>query len=365
MNNKNNNSNAKPVITNKSHNVAAGEGHNKQVKHNNYNANLRRNNNRNVQNNVVQKALDISVVIPVFNEKDSLKELSEQIHASCTRSNLTYEVIFIDDGSTDGSLEKIKEINKLNRRFKGFSFRRNFGKSAALNVGFKNSRGEVIVTMDADLQDDPKEIPNLVAKIKEGWDIVSGWKKKRRDPLFTKNLPSKFFNFVTRKLSGIKIHDMNCGLKAYRKEVCKDVTIYGELHRYIPVLAKEHGYKTTEIPVTHHKRKYGKTKFGLSRFIKGFLDLLTILFNSSYGKRPLHLFGLLGTVCLVIGMVINLYLTYLWFFENIWLANRPLLFLGVLLIILGIQFFSLGLLGEMITRQHIAEQEYSIKEIIR
>jgi glycosyltransferase involved in cell wall biosynthesis len=364
MNNQNNSSNARPVVTNRTHNVT-GDNQNRQVRHN-VNPNLRKNNNRNVvQQPTTLKSLDVSVIIPLFNEKDSLKELSEQIHASCTRANLTYEVLFIDDGSTDGSLEKIKEINKLNRRFKGFSFRRNFGKSAALNLGFKRSRGEIIITMDADLQDDPKEIPALVSKIKEGWDIVSGWKKKRHDPFFTKNLPSKFFNFVTRKLSGIKIHDMNCGLKAYKKEVCKDVTVYGELHRYIPVLAKEHGYRTTEIPVTHHKRKYGKTKFGLSRFIKGFLDLLTILFNSKYGKRPLHLFGLLGTGCLVIGVAINLYLTYLWLFENIWLANRPLLFLGVLLIILGIQFFSLGLLGEMITRQRIAEQEYSIKEMIR
>jgi len=219
--------------------------------------------------------------------------------------------------------------------------------------------------MDADLQDDPKEIPSLVAKIREGWDIVSGWKKKRHDPIFTKNIPSRFFNFVTRKLSGVKIHDMNCGLKAYRKEVCKDITVYGELHRYIPVLAKEHGYRTTEIPVMHHKRKYGTTKFGLSRFIKGFLDLLTILFNSKFGRRPLHLFGFLGIVSLVLGVGINLYLTYLWLFNDLWLANRPLLFLGVLLTILGIQFFSLGLLGEMITRQRIAEQEYSIKEVIK
>jgi len=226
-------------------------------------------------------------------------------------------------------LQKIKEINRINRRFKCFSFRRNFGKSAALNVGFKKSRGEIVITMDADLQDDPKEIPALVKKIKEGWDIVSGWKKVRHDPVLTKNLPSKFFNFVTRKLSGINIHDMNCGLKAYRKEVCRDVTVYGELHRYIPVLAKDFGYTTTEIPVTHHKRKYGKTKFGLSRFVKGFLDLLTIVFNSKYGKRPLHLFGALGTVCFAGGFIVNSYLTILWFFYNIWLGNRPLLFLGV------------------------------------
>ncbi len=313
----------------------------------------------------ITKGLDLSIVIPLFNEAESLKELSERIHEVCSQEGFSYEVLFIDDGSTDGSLQKIKEINKLNRRFKCFSFRRNFGKSAALNVGFKKSRGDIIITMDADLQDDPKEIPALVKKIKEGWDIVSGWKKKRHDPILTKNLPSKFFNFVTRKLSGIKIHDMNCGLKAYRREVCKDVTVYGELHRYIPVLAREFGYRTTEIQVTHHKRKYGKTKFGFSRFIKGFLDLLTIVFNSKYGKRPLHIFGALGTACFGLGFAVNLYLTILWFFYNIWLGNRPLLFLGVLLLILGIQFFSIGLLGEMITKSNISEQEYSRKEIVK
>ena len=311
------------------------------------------------------KGPEVSIVIPLFNEEESLRELAERIHDVCSKENIIYEVLFIDDGSTDKSLQKIKEINRINRRFKCFSFRRNFGKSAALNVGFKKSRGEIIITMDADLQDDPKEIPALVKKIKEGWDIVSGWKKKRHDPLFTKNLPSKFFNFVTRKLSGIKIHDMNCGLKAYRKEVCRDVVVYGELHRYIPVLAKEFGYATTEIPVTHHKRKYGKTKFGLSRFVKGFLDLLTIVFNSKYGKRPLHLFGLLGTLCFGAGFLVNLYLTVLWFFYHIWLGNRPLLFLGVLLLILGIQFFSIGLLGEMITKSNISDQEYSIKEVVK
>ncbi|HEY9189228.1 MAG TPA: glycosyltransferase family 2 protein [Bacteroidota bacterium] len=346
---------------------------NKQNTQNTQNKNIRNNSDaqrsqqdRQKKDNInIQRNPQISIVIPLFNEEESLKELSERIQEVCSKENITYEVLFIDDGSTDNSLQRIKEINRSNKRFKCFSFRRNFGKSAALNVGFKKSRGDIIITMDADLQDDPKEIPALINKIKEGWDIVSGWKKKRHDPLFTKNLPSKFFNFVTRKLSGIDIHDMNCGLKAYKKEVCRDVTVYGELHRYIPVLAKEFGYRTTEIPVTHHKRKYGKTKFGLSRFIKGFLDLLTILFNSKYGKRPLHLFGALGTLCFSAGFIINLYLSILWYFYNIWLGNRPLLFLGVLLLILGIQFFSIGLLGEMITRTNIASQEYSIKEVVK
>jgi len=346
---------------------------NKQNQQNTQNKNIRNSSDsqrsqqdRQKKDNInIQRNPQISIVIPLFNEEESLKELSERIQEVCSKENITYEVLFIDDGSTDNSLQRIKEINRSNKRFKCFSFRRNFGKSAALNVGFKKSRGDIIITMDADLQDDPKEIPALISKIKEGWDIVSGWKKKRHDPLLTKNLPSKFFNFVTRKLSGIDIHDMNCGLKAYKKEVCRDVTVYGELHRYIPVLAKEFGYRTTEIPVTHHKRKYGKTKFGLSRFIKGFLDLLTILFNSKYGKRPLHLFGALGTLCFGAGFIINLYLSILWYFYNIWLGNRPLLFLGVLLLILGIQFFSIGLLGEMITRTNIDSQEYSIKEVVK
>jgi glycosyltransferase involved in cell wall biosynthesis len=308
--------------------------------------------------------INVSVVIPLFNEEESLKELAEQIHNVLARERLNYEVIFIDDGSTDSSLQKIKEINRINRRFKCFSFRRNYGKSAALNLGFKKARGEYIITMDADLQDDPKEIPNLLRKMKEGYDVVSGWKKERHDP-FIKNVTSKFYNFFTRLMSGIKIHDFNCGLKAYRRDVCKDVNIYGELHRYIPVLAKQYGYRISEVAVQHHKRKYGKTKYGLNRFIRGPLDLLTIIFNTNFGTRPLHFFGGLGTIAFLAGFGINLYLTFLWYFQGIWLGGRPLLFLGVLLIILGIQFFSVGLLGEMITRTSAKQEEPNLKDVVK
>jgi glycosyltransferase involved in cell wall biosynthesis len=308
--------------------------------------------------------INVSVVIPLYNEEESLRELADQIKKVMIRESLSFEVLFIDDGSTDSSLQKIKEINRFDKRFKCFSFRRNYGKAAALNLGFKKSRGEVIITMDADLQDDPNEIPNLLKKLKEGFDIVSGWKKERHDP-FIKNITSKFYNFITRIFSGIKIHDFNCGIKAYKNDVVKDIKVYGELHRYIPVLAKQFGYKTGEIPVLHHKRKYGKTKYGLNRFIRGPLDLLTIVYNSNFGSRPLHFFGGLGIITFLLGFGINLYLSCLWYFKGIWLAGRPLLFLGVLLIILGIQFFSVGLLGEMITKSNIEKDEPALKDIVK
>jgi glycosyltransferase involved in cell wall biosynthesis len=308
--------------------------------------------------------LDVSVIIPLFNEEESLKELADQIKRVMIKEGLSFEVLFIDDGSSDSSLQKLREINRFDKRFKCFSFRRNYGKSAALNLGFKKSRGEIVITMDADLQDDPNEIPNLIKKLKEGYDLVSGWKKERHDP-FIKNITSKFYNFVTRILSGIKIHDFNCGIKAYKKDVVKDLNVYGELHRYIPVLAKHFGYKISEIPVLHHKRKFGKTKYGLNRFIRGPLDLLTIIYNSNFGSRPLHFFGGLGFLTFLLGFGINFYLSCLWYFQGIWLAGRPLLFLGILLIILGIQFFSVGLLGEMITKSNIEKDEPAIKDIIK
>jgi glycosyltransferase involved in cell wall biosynthesis len=315
-------------------------------------------------NDHFQSRVDLSIVIPLYNEEGSLKELAGKIHEVLSKERCFYEVLFIDDGSTDSSLQKLREINRTDKRFKCFSFRRNYGKSAALNFGFQKARGEIIITMDADLQDDPGEIPALVRKINDGYDLVSGWKKKRHDPI-TKIIPSKVANFVTRILSGIKIHDMNCGLKAYKKDVCKDITVYGELHRYIPVLAKQSGYKITEIPVQHHKRKFGKTKYGFSRFITGFLDLFTTLFTSTYSTRPLHFFGVLGSLFFLAGLGINIYLTILWYFNGIWLGGRPLLFLGVLLIILGIQFFSTGLLAEMVTRSNIKQEEPNIKEVIK
>jgi len=304
----------------------------------------------------------ISVVIPTYNEQDSLQELSDRLEDVLSRETKgNYEVIFVDDGSDDESYSVIKNINKKNKRFKLIRFRRNYGKSAALSVGFKRANGAVIITMDADLQDDPDEIPNLMAKIKDGYDLVSGWKKKRNDPI-NKTLPSKLFNFVTSKVSGLKLHDFNCGLKAYRSEAAKSLDIYGEMHRYLPVLAHWNGFKITEIPVLHHPRKHGVTKFGASRYVKGFLDLLTLLFTSRYLKRPLHFFGTLGTLLGLLGFGIDAWLTIEWIMGDTFLSNRPAALLGIGLIIVGVQLVSLGLLGEMIVKNFKRDEEYQISE---
>ncbi|MFA6234699.1 MAG: glycosyltransferase family 2 protein [Bacteroidota bacterium] len=305
--------------------------------------------------------VDISVVIPSYNEKDSLPELSARLTDVLSDMSPRWEVWYIDDGSTDGSLSVMRDLHDRDPRFKVVRFRRNYGKSAALAVGFERAAGRFVITMDADLQDDPAEIPDLVAKLEDGWDMVSGWKKKRYDPI-SKTIPSKFFNFVTGKMSGINIHDFNCGLKAYRSEVVKAVNIYGEMHRYIPVLAKMAGFTVTEIVVQHHARKYGHTKFGLSRFFKGFLDLLTVMFTSRYTQRPLHVFGTLGGAMLLAGLVINSYLTVDWLMGNP-VGNRPMLMLGVLLMLLGIQLISTGLLAEMITKSDAKAGDYSISEL--
>jgi glycosyltransferase involved in cell wall biosynthesis len=302
----------------------------------------------------------ISLVIPLFNEEESVVPLSHEIRKALSKVNVDYEVILIDDGSTDSSLLKLKEISRTDNRFKFLSFRKNYGKSAALHVGFKQATGEAIITMDADLQDDPHEIHNLLSKLDEGYDLCSGWKKKRQDP-FVKKISSKFFNLVTRIISGIKIHDFNCGLKAYRKQVVKSVNVYGELHRYMPLLAKWQGFKITETPVQHHPRRYGKTKFGISRFFKGFIDLLTVIFVTRYIKRPMHFFGFLGALAFLAGFIVLGYLTVLWI-QGIPLSNRPMLFLGMLLIIVGAQFFAVGLLGEVIVHNTMDEREYVIKD---
>lgn len=304
----------------------------------------------------------ISIVIPLYNEVESLPELYHQIINVVRENKYNYEIIFVDDGSDDGSLDVIKKIRKGDKNVKFISFRRNYGKSAALAVGFEHAKGDIIITMDADLQDDPREIPNLLKKLNEGFDLVSGWKKKRYDPI-SKTIPSRIFNFVVSTLTGIKIHDFNCGLKAYRKEVTQDIKVYGELHRYLPVLAHWAGYKIGEVVVQHHPRKYGKTKFGASRFIKGFLDLLTVMFTTRYFKRPLHLFGSVGIFIFALGFGITFYLSLLKLIENITLSNRPLFILGVMLTIVGIQFISIGLLGEMMTRAYQHLETYSIKEI--
>ena len=302
----------------------------------------------------------VSIVIPLFDEAESIHPLANEIRKAMSRINVEYEVILIDDGSTDGSLVKMKEVIKTDRRFKFFSFRKNYGKSAALQIGFKNANGDAIITMDADLQDDPSEIINLLNKLDEGYDLCSGWKKKRQDP-FVKKISSRFFNFVTRLFSGIKIHDFNCGLKAYKKDVVKNLRVYGELHRYIPVLAKWQGFKVTEVPVQHHPRRYGQTKFGISRFFKGFVDLLTVTFATRYIQRPMHFFGFFGALSTLVGFIVLGYLTVLWI-QGQPLSNRPMLFLGMLLIIIGVQLFAVGLLGEMIVHNTMDEKEYIIKE---
>ncbi len=308
--------------------------------------------------------LYLSVVVPLLNEEESLQELHQRILAAVEPLQKPFEIIFVDDGSTDRSFAVLSELHSKDPRIKVIRFRRNFGKSAALSVAFKEARGEFVVTMDADLQDDPAEIPGLLEVLGDQYDLVSGWKKKRFDPI-SKTIPSRFFNYVTGQMTGIKIHDFNCGLKAYRREVVKEITVYGELHRYIPALAHWAGYRVGEKVVQHHPRKYGHTKFGVSRFFKGFLDLLTVLFTTRYIRRPLHLFGVWGIFSFLIGILIDGYLSIEWILGRTSLSNRPLFLLGFLLIIIGVQFISIGLLGEMITRQERDQATYSIREILR
>jgi len=306
--------------------------------------------------------MDISVVVPLLNEQDSLQELTTQVRGQLTQLQKTFEIIFVDDGSTDDSFNILLKLKEHIPQIRIIRFRRNFGKSAALSEGFKRAQGEIVITMDADLQDDPAEIPRLIEKLDDNLDLVSGWKQKRHDPL-TKTIPSKLFNYTTRKLSGIKIHDFNCGLKAYRKDVIKAIPVYGELHRYLPVLSHWQGFKVGEIVVTHHARKFGKSKFGARRFFSGFFDLLTVLFITRYRQKPLHLFGFFGLSLSLIGLLILLYLTVIWF-QGQGIGHRPLLFLGVLLVIVGAQSFSLGLIGEMITSTRDRSMSYAIRDEI-
>jgi glycosyltransferase involved in cell wall biosynthesis len=296
---------------------------------------------------------DLSIVVPVYEEAASLPELADRIRAAC--DGFDYEVWLVDDGSRDGSWDVIQGLHAEDARFAGVRFQRNYGKSAALAVGFERVRGRYVVTMDADLQDDPAEIPGLIDTLDEGYDLVSGWKQKRQDP-WSKTIPSRFFNFVTRAFSGIPIHDFNCGLKAYRREVVKSVSVYGELHRYIPLLAKWAGYRRiTEKPVEHHPRKHGETKFGMERFIRGFLDLITVTFLTRFAVRPMHFFGTLGTLAFVLGLAISLWLSIEKIFYGVYLSDRPMLLFGALLILFGAQMFTTGLLGEMIVRPRMEE----------
>ena len=312
--------------------------------------------------------IDLSIIIPLYNESESLSELSAWIAKVLDNTKLSYEIIFVDDGSTDHSWEKIQSLSLNNDNIKGISFRRNYGKSAALNVGFSKSIGEVVITMDADLQDSPEEIPELYKMIKvDEYDIVSGWKKNRKDPI-SKTIPTKLYNSVTRLVSGIKLHDMNCGLKAYKNQVVKNIEVYGEMHRYIPLIAKWAGFQNITEKVVHHQaRKFGVTKFGLERFIFGFLDLFSITFIGKYGKRPMHLFGTLGTVVFIIGFVFLFYIGVDKIFFNKTgklIANRTEFYVALTSIIIGVQFFLAGFLGEMLSRNSPNRNYYQIKEKI-
>ena len=292
----------------------------------------------------------ISIIVPVYNETESINNLYIEI-LNYVKDINKYEIVFVDDGSSDNSSGVIRKIAENDSNVKLIRLYKNFGKADALSEGFNYCNGDYVITMDADLQDDPAEIPNLIYKLDEGWDLVSGWKKNRKDPL-EKKIPSTFFNKVTCFLTGVNIHDFNCGLKAYRKKVIKSIDIYGGLHRYIPALAGRLGFSVTEIVVHHRERKYGTTKYGTNRLYHGFFDLFTVLFIGKYLSSPLYFFGGIGMFLILIGIFINLYLTVGWF-NGIWLGNRPILFLGILLLIIGIQFFSIGLLGELFIKSNM------------
>ncbi len=312
--------------------------------------------------------LCVSLVIPLLNEEESLPELTEWINRVMQENKLSYEIIFIDDGSTDGSWKVIQQLAAQNASVKGIKFQRNYGKSAALNEGFKAAQGSVVITMDADLQDSPDEIPELYSMIiNDGYDLVSGWKKKRYDNTFTKNLPSKLYNSVTRRMSGIKLHDMNCGLKAYRKNVVKSIEVYSEMHRYIPVLAKWAGFKKIgEKVVEHRARKFGVSKFGISRFINGPLDLASIMFVGRYGKKPMQFFGLIGTVVFLIGFFVTAYMVFARLvFENYWLVSRPPFYIALVCMILGTMFFLTGFMSELIVRNASERNHYLIEEKLK
>ena len=315
--------------------------------------------------------MDISVVIPLYNEEESLPELHDWIKRVMDEHNFSYEIIFVDDGSNDNSWKVIEELSSKNPNAKGIKFRRNYGKSAALHTGFAEAQGDVVITMDADLQDSPDEIPPLYDMImKEGYDLISGWKKVRHDPI-SKTIPSKFFNFVTRMLTGIKLHDFNCGLKAYKRDVIKSIEVYGEMHRYIPVLAKQAGFKKIgEKVVVHRPRKYGVSKFGLERFVNGFLDLLSVLFITKFGKKPMHFFGVWGTLMFIAGGIITIWIIA----EKIYnlyhnlpvreIVDQPLFYIALILVVLGVQLFLAGFLGELISRSSSDRNKYLIAKTL-
>lgn len=317
--------------------------------------------------------MDISVVIPLFNEEESLEELTNWIVRVMNENNFSYEIVFVDDGSTDNSWSIIKRMSTQNSCIHAIKFRRNYGKSPGLHSAFLRTKGDVVITMDADLQDSPDEIPHLYRMIREeGYDLVSGWKKKRYDPKFTKNLPSKLFNATARKLSGIKnLHDFNCGLKAYKREVVKSIEIYNDMHRYIPYMAKEAGFsKIGELVVHHQPRKYGKSKFGINRFFNGYLDLITLWFTSKFGKKPMHFFGLVGSATFLIGFVSLLIVLMSKLYHIVTntpaplVTDRPYFYIAVAAMIIGTQLFLAGFIGELISRQSQDRNNYTIEEEI-
>lgn len=301
------------------------------------------------------KNVYLSVVIPAYNEEKNICILYPRLAGVLKSIGKSYEILFVDDGSTDSTLDKMTSISRKDQSVRVISFKHNFGKASALSIGFKNTKGKYIITMDADLQDNPKEIPNFLKKMEEGYDLVSGWKFKRFDPL-TKILPSKFFNFFTRVVTGLKIHDFNCGFKCYKRQVVENIEIYGELHRYVPALVYWKGFSVGEIKVKHNKRLYGVSKYGINRLFKGFFDLATLIFLEKFGKNPLHFFGFLGFISFFMGLIPGLYILYDKFINNAGIFNRPLLLLVVLLIILGMQLISIGLIGEMVVRSGRQEQ---------
>ncbi len=311
--------------------------------------------------------VDVSIVVPLYNEEESLPELIAWIDRVCAGEGLRYEVLLIDDGSTDTSWSVIEHLSNTFAGVKGIKFRRNYGKSAALNTGFQAATGEVIITMDADLQDSPDEIPELCRLIREeGYDLVSGWKQKRYDPI-SKTLPSKFFNWITAQMSGIALHDFNCGLKAYKRQVIKSIEVYGEMHRYIPVIAKQAGFrKIGEKVVEHRARKYGVTKFGLERFINGFLDLLSVLFITRFSRRPMHFFGALGTLTFFIGFVILLYLSVgKLLYAEYGMTKRPIFYFGLLTVVVGVQLFLTGFIAELVSRSASDRNHYLIDQKLK
>jgi len=313
------------------------------------------------------KTLDLSVVIPIYNEAKNVEKLYEKLEEVLSKFDKSYEVLLVDDGSTDGTTDKLTEIHKRNPKYKIIQFRRNYGQTAAISAGFDYAIGDVIVTIDADLQNDPKDIPKILKKMEDGYDVVSGWRKERKDPFLTRIIPSKVANWLVSILAGIHLHDYGCTLKAYSKDVAKNVQLYGEMHRYIPALASWIGINVTEVPVSHHERKFGKSKYGISRTPRVILDLITLKFLLSYSTRPIQIFGSIGIITAFLGFLIALFLSYVKLVQKQSIGDRPLLLLAVLLIFLGFQFISMGLLGELVVRTYHESQNkpiYFVKKIL-